>query len=123
MVLTFRNTHNWLGSNTVENVYKSIFKIMKKGGILGVVQHRADIKSKNNFKNGYVKQSFLIKLIEDQGFKFINKSEINANYKDTKDYEKGVWTLPPRLIEGDKHKNKFLLIGESDRMTLKFIKP
>ena len=64
MVLTFRNTHNWLGSNTAENVYKSIFKIMKKGAILGVVQHRANENSENNFKNGYVKESFLIKFIE-----------------------------------------------------------
>ena len=123
MVLTFRNTHNWLSSNTAENVYKSIHKIMKKGAILGVVQHRADKKSEYDYKNGYVKQSFLIDFIESQGFKFISKSEINANPKDTKNYEKGVWTLPPRLILGDKNKNKFLLIGESDRMTLKFIKP
>ena len=123
MVLTFRNTHNWLSSNTAENVYKSIHKIMKKGAILGVVQHRADEKSEYDYKNGYVKQSFLIEFIESQGFKFISKSEINANPKDTKNYEKGVWTLPPRLILGDKNKNKFLLIGESDRMTLKFIKP
>ncbi|MAI29602.1 MAG: methyltransferase [Rickettsiales bacterium] len=123
LVLTFRNTHNWLGSKTADNVYKSIYQIMKKGGILGIVQHRANENSKNDFKNGYVKQSFLIKFIEKQGFKFINKSEINANTKDTKDYEKGVWTLPPRLILGDKQKDKFLQIGESDRMTLKFIKP
>ncbi len=123
MVLTFRNTHNWLGSKTAENVYKSIFKIMKKGAILGVVQHRANENFKSNFNNGYVKESFLIKFIEEQGFKFINKSEINANSKDTKDYEKGVWTLPPRLTLGEKDKEKFLLIGESDRMTLKFIKP
>ena len=96
---------------------------MKKGGILGVVQHRADEQSEYDFKKGYVKESFLIAFIESQGFKFVNKSEINANPKDTKDYEKGVWTLPPRLILGDKNKNKFLRIGESDRMTLKFIKP
>tara|TARA_B100000963_G_scaffold350942_1_gene361855 strand:- start:385 stop:1173 length:789 start_codon:yes stop_codon:yes gene_type:complete len=123
IVLTFRNTHNWLGSKTAENVYKSIFKIMKKGGILGVVQHRANENLSDDFKNGYVKESFLIKFIEGQGFKFINSSEINANPKDTKSYEKGVWTLPPRLILGEKDKEKFLLIGESDRMTLKFIKP
>ncbi len=123
MVLTFRNTHNWLGSNTAENVYKSIYKIMKKGGILGVVQHRANEDSKNKFKNGYVKQSFLIKFIEEQGFRFVEETEINANPKDTKDYKKGVWTLPPRLVLGDKNEKKFLMIGESDRMTLKFIKP
>ena len=77
-------------------------------------------KSKSKFSQYFLS---LIAFIESQGFKFIRKSEINANPKDTKDYEKGVWTLPPRLILGDKNKNKFLLIGESDRMTLKFIKP
>ncbi len=123
MVLTFRNTHNWLSSDTAENVYKSIYEVMKRGAILGVVQHRADESLKADFKNGYVKQSYLIKFIEKQGFKFISKSEVNANLKDTKDYDKGVWTLPPRLILGDRDKKKFLLIGESDRMTLKFIKP
>jgi len=122
LVLTFRNTHNWLGSGNAENIYKSIFKIMKKGGVLGVVQHRANETSQFNHKNGYVKESFLIKFIEKQGFKFLEKSEINANSKDTKNYKKGVWTLPPRLIEGDLNKSRYLKIGESDRMTLKFIK-
>ena len=123
MVLTFRNTHNWLRSNTAKNVYSSIYKVMKTGGILGVVQHKANEKSEFNFKNGYVKESFLIRLIENQGFKLLEKSNINFNSKDTKDYKNGVWTLPPRLILGEKNKNKYLEIGESERMTLKFIKP
>ena len=123
MVLTFRNTHNWLRSKTAENVYSSIYKVMKSGGILGVVQHKADENSEFNFKNGYVKESFLIKLVEDQGFKLLEKSNINLNPLDTKDYKNGVWTLPPRLILGEKNKRKYLKIGESERMTLKFIKP
>lgn len=122
LVLTFRNTHNWLGSDTAFNVYKSIYDSMKKGGILGIVQHRGDEKMNKNFYNGYVKESFLINFIEKIGFKFLEKSNINQNTKDTKDYKNGVWTLPPRLVLGEKNKNKYLKIGESDRMTLKFIK-
>ena len=122
LVLTFRNSHNWLSSKTASNVYKSIHGIMKKGAVLGVVQHRAHKNLKQNFKNGYVKESFLINFIEEQGFKFIEKSEINSNPKDLKNYKDGVWTLPPRLILKDVNKQKYLDIGESDRMTLKFIK-
>jgi predicted methyltransferase len=122
LVLTFRNTHNWLGSNSAENVYQSIYDVMKKGGVLGIVQHRADEKTKFNFKNGYVKESFLIDFLEDIGFKLLDKSNINQNTKDNKDYKNGVWTLPPRLVLGDLDKQKYLDIGESDRMTLKFIK-
>ena len=71
-------------------------------GILGVVQHRASFNNKNNFAKGYVKESFLIKLIENQGFKFIEKSEINANPRDLKNYKKGVWSLPPRFLMAKK---------------------
>ena len=123
MVLTFRNSHNWLKNKKAEKMYNSIFKIMKKGGVLGVVQHRADDSSTFNYKAGYVKESFLIELVEKQGFKLINRSEINSNPKDIKNYEKGVWTLPPSLRLGEKDRLKYLKIGESDRMTLKFIKP
>ena len=122
LVLTFRNTHNWLDSGNAKRLYKSINKILNKGGILGVVQHRADETSELNFKNGYVKQSYLINLIERQGFELLEKSEINSNPKDLKNYKKGVWTLPPRLVEGENNKALYLEIGESDRMTLKFIK-
>ena len=87
-----------------------------------MVQHRANESSNFNFEKGYVKESFLIKHIEKQGFKLIDKSEINANPKDLKDYKKGVWTLPPRLSEGKKNRSFYQSIGESDRMTLKFRK-
>ena len=122
MILTFRNTHNWLDNGMAENIYKSFYKILKKGGTLGVVQHRANESSNFNFKNGYVKESFLINFIETLGFRLIEKSEINSNAKDLKNYPKGVWTLPPRLIMGNENKSTYLKIGESDRMTLKFIK-
>ena len=122
MVLTFRNSHNWLKNKKAEKMYNSIFKIMKKGGILGIVQHRANESSNFNYKAGYVKESYLIKLVEKQGFKLIDKSEVNSNPKDLKNYEKGVWTLPPTFRLGEKNKSRFIDIGESDRMTLKFKK-
>ena len=120
IVLTFRNTHNWLQMKKAEKAYNSFSKLLKKGGILGVVQHRASANNKKDFDKGYVKESFLIKLIENQGFKFVEKSEINANPRDLKNYKKGVWSLPPRFSDGKK--TQYLNIGESDRMTLKFIK-
>ena len=119
-VLTFRNSHNWLDKGKAEKVYQSLNKVLKKGGILGVVQHRNFDDSDKNFFKGYVKEQFLIELIEKQGFKLIDKSEINSNPKDKKNYDKGVWALPPRLADG--FKDKYLKIGESDRMTLKFKK-
>ena len=68
-------------------------------------------------------QSYAIKLIEGAGFKLVATSEINANPKDTKDYPGGVWTLPPALRDGEEDRAKYLAIGESDRFTLKFVKP
>lgn len=120
LALTFRNTHNWLRVGKAEKAFKSINRVLKKDGILGVVQHRGFEKSEENFLKGYVKEKFLIKLIEEQGFKLIKNSEINSNSRDLKNYEKGVWSLPPRLVDGAK--DKYLSIGESDRMTLKFRK-
>ena len=122
MVLTFRNTHNFLDRNKSEIIFRSIHKSLKKGGILGIVQHRAYESSKFDYNKGYVKESFLINHIENLGFELIGKSEINANPKDLKNYEKGVWTLPPRLSEGNKNRDFYKSIGESDRMTLKFKK-
>jgi len=120
LIVTFRNTHNWLQMKKADEAYNSISKLLKRGGILGVVQHRASESDKDNFSKGYVKENFLIKKIENQGFKFIEKSEINSNPRDLKNYKKGVWSLPPRFSDGKK--TKYLNIGESDRMTLKFIK-
>ncbi|MCB0412600.1 MAG: methyltransferase, partial [Bdellovibrionales bacterium] len=95
------------------------------GGTLGVVQHRASPKAQRNKKaeDGYVREKDLISLAKKAGFVFVAKSEVNANPKDTKNYPKGVWTLPPVLRMGDENKEKYMEIGESDRMTLKFAKP
>ena len=119
-VLTFRNLHNWAMKGYLEPVFDSAYKVLKPGGTFGIVEHRA--KPGMDVKSGYMEQAEVIKLAEKAGFTFVGSSEINANAKDTKDYPKGVWTLPPRLALADQDKQKYLDIGESDRMTLKFIK-
>ena len=125
MVVTFRNVHNWLMGGFADKVFKAMYRALKPGGILGVEEHRGDPKLPQNPKgsSGYVREDYLIGLAEKAGFKFVEKSEINANPKDTKDYPKGVWTLPPTLRLGNTDRDKYLAIGESDRMTLKFVKP
>lgn len=125
MVLTFRNIHNWLGNKSADAAFKSFFKALKPGGILGVVEHRADAKQKSDplAKSGYMREADVIKMVQKAGFKLVSKSEINANPKDTKNHPEGVWTLPPSYRLKDKDREKYAAIGESDRMTLKFQKP
>lgn len=125
MILTFRNTHGWVRDGVGENVFKSFFAALKPGGVLGVVQHRANPKTKRDpkAKSGYVREQDVIALAKKAGFKLAAQSEINANPKDTKNYPEGVWTLPPVLRLKEQEKEKYLAIGESDRMTLKFVKP
>ncbi|MGS0674647.1 class I SAM-dependent methyltransferase [Shewanella sp. 125m-1] len=120
VVLTFRNLHNWAMKGYLEPVFDSAYKVLKPGGIFGIVEHRANPGM--DVKTGYMEQAEVIKLAEKAGFTFVASSEVNANAKDTKDYPKGVWTLPPRLALDEQDKEKYLAIGESDRMTLKFIK-
>ena len=124
-VLTFRNVHNWVKGGYDENIFKAMFAVLKPGGVLGVIDHRAkpDTDIETMVKTGYMTEQHVIKLAQQAGFVFDSASEINANPKDTKDYEKGVWTLPPRLRLGDTEREKYVAIGESDRMTLKFRKP
>lgn len=125
MIVTFRNVHNWMRGGNAEAVFKEFFAALRPGGILGIEEHRGDPHTPQDPKaaSGYVQQDYVIKLAEEAGFHLAAKSEINANPKDTKDYPKGVWTLPPTLRLGDTDKAKYLAIGESDRMTLKFVKP
>ncbi len=124
-VVTFRNVHNWVSGGTAPQMFKAFYDVLKPGGVLGVTDHRAadgaDVEQTK--KKGYLPTDYVIKLATDAGFKLKAKSEINANPKDTKDYEKGVWTLPPTFELGDKDREKYAAIGESDRMTLKFVKP
>ena len=124
-VLTFRNVHNWLKAGTAEAVFASAFEALKPGGIFGVVEHRAKpgTDRETMIQSGYVTEATVIELAEAAGFKLVARSEINANPLDDTVHPKGVWTLPPSLRLGDEDKMKYLAIGESDRMTLKFVKP
>lgn len=124
LVLTFRNVHNWMKAGNADLVFQAMHKALKPGGILGVVEHRAnpDAPQDPEANNGYVREDYVIALAEKAGFEFVEKSDINANPKDTKDHPKGVWTLPPTFAMGEQDKDKYLAIGESDRMTLKFRK-
>ncbi|TYK65312.1 class I SAM-dependent methyltransferase [Colwellia echini] len=123
LVLTFRNLHNWKDAG-VEQVFKDAFNALKPGGVLGVVEHRLPVEVADPAQaKGYVSETQTIKQAKAAGFRFAGSSEINANAKDTAQYPKGVWTLPPVLRLGDEDKEKYLAIGESDRMTLKFVKP
>ncbi len=123
-VLTFRNLHNWLGPN-MDNIFQNSFNALKPGGFFGIVEHRAKpgTSIKKMKQSGYVTEMHAIEIAESIGFKLVGKSEINANPNDTTDHPKGVWTLPPTLRMKDVDRSKYLQIGESDRMTLLFVKP
>jgi predicted methyltransferase len=125
MVVTFRNIHNWMARDAASAAFESMYRALKPGGVLGVVEHRGNpaLPQDPRAQSGYVNQDYAIKLIEKAGFKLVATSEINANPKDTKDYPRGVWTLPPTLGEGERDRARFQAIGESDRFTLKFVKP
>ena len=125
LVLTFRNVHNWAKAGRADAMFKAFFEALKSGGTLGVVEHRArpDASFQQQIDSGYMTEAYVVDTAQKAGFKLVNKSEINANPKDTKDHPGGVWTLPPTLRYGDENREKYLAIGESDRMTLKFVKP
>jgi len=126
MVLTFRNVHNWAKAGNADAMFKAFYDTLKPGGILGVKDHRAKPGTpfQRQIDSGYMTEAWVIETAQKAGFKLDNKSEINANPKDTADYPGGVWTLPPTLRNvADADKPKYLAIGESDRMTLKFVKP
>lgn len=125
MVVTFRNTHSLIRRGQQEAFFAAAFDVLKPGGVLGIVQHRAPegvdpIKSANS---GYVPTTYVAELATAAGFEPAGSSEINANPVDTKDYPEGVWSLPPVLRMGETDRDRYLAIGESDRMTLKFVKP
>lgn len=125
LVLTFRNAHNWVDDGTADAYFKAFYDVLKPGGTLGVVDHRAkpgtDIETMKT--SGYLTEALVIELAQKAGFKLDAKSEVNANPKDTADHPKGVWTLPPTNQHDAKDDAKYKAIGESDRMTLRFVKP
>lgn len=134
MILTFRNVHNWMKGGYTQAMLETFYRTLAPGGILGVVEHRANPKTSFDemVKTGYVTEEFITQLASAVGFELVATSEINANPNDSKDYPEGVWTLPPTLryckglkdgASRDKCIDKYMAIGESDRMTLKFMKP
>ncbi|MCH6483040.1 methyltransferase [Pseudoxanthomonas sp. LH2527] len=123
VVLTFRNVHNWRSAGQAEGMFKGFFAALKPGGVLGVVEHRANQDVPADDKSGYVSEAQVIALAEAAGFRLDAKSEVNANPKDTKDHPNGVWTLPPSNNHPEADRAKYQAIGESDRMTLRFVKP
>lgn len=125
MVVTFRNVHNWMARDSAPQAFATMFRALKPGGVLGVTEHRGNpaLAQDPKAKSGYVNEEYAIKLIEAQGFRLVGKSQVNANPKDTKDYEQGVWTLPPTYRLGQTDHEKYAAIGESDRSTLRFVKP
>lgn len=125
MVVTFRNIHNWMARDFADDMLAAMYKALKPGGILGIVEHRGnpEVPQDPKAESGYVNQDYAIQLAESAGFELVATSEINANPLDVKDYETGVWTLPPTLRAGDVDREWYIAIGESDRFTLKFIKP
>ena len=125
LALAFRNVHSWLRADQAEMMFSVIAETLKPGGVLGIVQHRGDAGlSLEQMKNtAYVSEEKVIELAQLAGLELDARSEINANPKDTKDHPRGVWTLPPTLAAGDTDRERYVAIGESDRMTLRFVKP
>lgn len=125
MVLSFRNSHIWNEEGYLLDVYRALFDMLKPGGTLGLVEHRSSRLSEISSRagEGYLDEYYVIAVAQQAGFILADRSEINANPKDTKDYPKGVYALPPTLAMGALDKARYLAIGESDRMTLKFTKP
>ncbi|WP_155798020.1 class I SAM-dependent methyltransferase [Sorangium cellulosum] len=125
VVIAIREAHGWHRSGKFDTYVAEAFKALKPGGVFGIVQHRAkpDANPDESAKQGYLPEAWVIQKVESAGFKLGGKSEVNANPKDTKDYPEGVWTLPPNFRLGDKDRARYAAIGESDRMTLKFVKP
>jgi predicted methyltransferase len=132
MVVTFRNLHSFMGRGIAEETFEEFYRALKPGGVLGIVEHRADgAELPRDGSSGYVYTDDVVAMAEAAGFEFEAASEINANTADTKDHPFGVWTLPPvrrsAQINGEDDPSfdraRYDAIGESDRMTLKFRKP
>jgi predicted methyltransferase len=127
LVLTFRNVHNWMdqGDAGVRAVFASAYRSLKTGGVFGVVEHRlpAERQQDATSSSGYVHQAYVTRLAQEVGFRLEASAEINANPNDSADHVGGVWALPPSYVNKDVDKSRYQAIGESDRMTLKFVKP
>ena len=124
-VLSFRNLHNWLKDGSAPEAFATFYRALKPGGVLGLEDHRGqrDTPQDPKAEDGYVRQDYAIALAEKAGFEFAGSSEINANLKDTANWPKGVWTLPPTFRLGDQDRAKYEAIGEADNFVMKFRKP
>jgi predicted methyltransferase len=124
LIIVARELHGMVNQGKLNDWLAQFYKALKPNGVLGIEEHRAkaDAEPQESAKKGYLPEKWTIQQIEAAGFKLAGKSEVNANPKDTKDYADGVWTLPPSYRLGDKDHDKYAAIGESDRMTLKFVK-
>jgi len=127
VILTFRNLHNWVNpamNLDVQKMLRSIHRALKPGGILGIEDHRGNPKLPQDpeAKFGYLRQDYAIALVEKAGFRLEGTSEIDANPRDTADYLRGVWTLPPSYALGEVDRDKYKAIGEADNFVLKFVK-
>jgi predicted methyltransferase len=124
LVLFLREAHGASNNGTLDGWAAALYRVLKPGGVLGVEEHRAapGADPAESAKKGYLPEAWLIEQFESKGFELAGKSEVNANPKDTKDYAEGVWALGPTFRLGDKDRAKYAAIGESDRMTLKFVK-
>ncbi|PAX08806.1 class I SAM-dependent methyltransferase [Sphingomonas lenta] len=128
VILTFRNVHNLLmqaDPAVAGNAFKAFHAALKPGGVLGVVDHRLpeEMDTAKEKTSGYIKRSTVVRLAEQAGFRLAGESNVNRNPRDTHDHPEGVWTLPPTLRLKDVDRAKYEAIGESDRFTLKFVKP
>ncbi len=125
IVLTFRNVHNFLmaGDTAAAQFFADCYRALKPGGVLGIVDHRLPEDAAAPFSGGYVKRSTIIGLATAAGFKFDGETGVNANPKGDHNHPKGVWTLPPTYALGDIDRAQYQAIGESDRLTLRFVKP
>lgn len=122
-VLTFRNVHNWRMGKQADGMFKGFYEVLKPGGTLGVVEHRAAKDVAADDKSGYVGQAQVVAMAQAAGFVLEAQSEVNANPRDTRDHPNGVWTLPPVSRHDAADAARYRAIGESDRMTLHFRKP
>lgn len=125
LVLSFRNAHGWARNDITDTVMAEVFRVLRPGGTFGLVTHRAaeDADPAEALRLGYLRESEVIAAAERAGFELAERSDVNANPRDTRDHPEGVWTLPPTLRLGDENREHWLSIGESDRMTLRFVKP
>lgn len=125
MVLSFGDLHEWMALGDAQQALATVYRALARGGVLGVVDNRGDpgVAQDPRARNGYVRQDYAIRMIEAVGFRLVAASEVNANPRDTRNYPAGVWTLPPVYRLGKVDRARYAAIGESDRFTLKFVKP